>query len=94
MNAANALGADGRSDANFPAKARQRPEESHAIDAIVDLVMANSGEMTILAQAPLTNIAAADVKEPRIAKAVRHLWIYRWHGPRLGNATPAAEFNF
>ena len=46
------------SGANLP-KARQRPEEMHAVDAIVDLVMRNPGEITILAQAPLTNIAAA-----------------------------------
>ena len=93
MNASYVFGADGMSDANFP-RARQRPEDRHAIDVIVDLIMANPGEITILAQAPLTNIAAAYVKEPRIAKAVRHLWIMGGTDHGIGNVTPAAEFNF
>jgi purine nucleosidase len=50
LNATYVFGADGMSDANFP-RATQRPEAEHAVDAIVDLVMANPGEITILAQA-------------------------------------------
>ncbi|MCQ1769739.1 nucleoside hydrolase [Neorhizobium galegae] len=67
-------GNDGMSGANLPI-ARQRPETMHAVDAIIERVMAEPGEIDILAQAPLTNIALAVMKEPRIAKAVRHLWI-------------------
>jgi purine nucleosidase len=81
------------SNAHF-APARQRPDPKHAVDAIVDLVMANPGEITILAQAPLTNIAAAYVKEPRIARALKHLWIMGGTDNGIGNVTPAAEFNF
>lgn len=93
LNATYVFGADGMSDAGF-AKARQRPESKHAVDAIVDLVMANPGEITILAQAPLTNLAVAYLKEPRIAKAVRHLWIMGGTDNAIGNVTSAAEFNF
>jgi purine nucleosidase len=93
VDATYVFGKDGMSDANFP-QASQRPEAKHAIDAIVDLVMANPGEITILAQAPLTNIAAAYVKEPRIAQAVKHLWIMGGTDNSVGNVTPAAEFNF
>ena len=91
--AAYVFGEDGMSDANFP-KARQRPEKKHAVDAIVDLVMANPGEITILAQAPLTNIATAYQREPKIARAVKHLWIMGGTDNAIGNTTPAAEFNF
>jgi purine nucleosidase len=93
VDAAYVFGKDGMSDANFP-RARQRPESRHAVDAIIDLVMKNPGEITILAQAPLTNIALAYLEEPRIAKAVRHLWIMGGTDNAIGNITPAAEFNF
>ncbi|SEQ03164.1 purine nucleosidase [Faunimonas pinastri] len=93
LDAAYVFGRDGMSDANFH-RAQQRPDDRHAIDAIVDRVMANPGEITILAQAPLTNIAAAYVKEPRIAENLRHLWIMGGTDNALGNVTSAAEFNF
>jgi purine nucleosidase len=93
VNAAYVFGQDGMSDAGFP-KARQRPEARHAVDAIVDLVMAAPGEITVLAQGPLTNLALAYLKEPRIANAVKHLWIMGGTDNAIGNVTPAAEFNF
>ncbi|GAB4393105.1 MAG: nucleoside hydrolase [Kiloniellaceae bacterium] len=93
VDATEFFGADGMSDAAFP-KTRQRPESEHAVDRIVDLVMSNPGEIEILAQAPLTNIACAYVKEPRIAKALKHLWVMGGLDNSLGNTTPASEFNF
>lgn len=93
VDAAYVFGQDGMSDAGFPRTA-QRPEVSHAVDAIIDLVMSNPGEITLLAQAPLTNIALAVSKEPRIAKALKHLWIMGGCDNGIGNVTPAAEFNF
>jgi len=93
VDATEFFGVDGMSDANYP-RARQRPESKHAVDAIIDLVMSNPGEIDILAQAPLTNIATAYAKEPRIAKAVRNLWVMGGTDNALGNTTPASEFNF
>jgi purine nucleosidase len=93
LNATYVFGADGMSNANFP-RAKQRPEPKHAVDAIVDLIMANPGEITLLAQAPLTNIALAHLKEPRIAQALQHLWIMGGTDNAIGNVTSAAEFNF
>jgi purine nucleosidase len=86
-------GTDGMSEAHFPAAA-QRPAPGHAIDAIIDLIMGNPGEISIVAQAPLTNIALAFLKEPRIAQALKHLWIMGGTDNAVGNASPAAEFNF
>ncbi len=91
--AASFHGANGMSEMVFP-PAKQRPEAKHAIDAIIDIVMANPGEISIIAQAPLTNIALAFLKEPRIAKALKHLWIMGGTDNAVGNVTPAAEFNF
>jgi purine nucleosidase len=56
--------------------------------------MANPGEITIIAQAPLTNIAACVVQEPGFARAVKHLWIMGGTDNGIGNVTPAAEYNF
>jgi purine nucleosidase len=91
--AASYHGSNGMSEMVFE-KAKQRPEAKHAIDAIIDLVMANPGEISIIAQAPLTNIALAYLKEPRIAKALKQLWIMGGTDNAVGNVTPAAEFNF
>lgn len=93
VDAAYVFGADGMSDANY-ARTAQRPEAAHAVDAMIDLVMANPGEITIIAQAPLTNIAMAARKEPGFARAVKHLWIMGGTDNGMGNVTPAAEFNF
>jgi purine nucleosidase len=81
------------SGANLPS-AKQRPTDRHAVDAIIDIVMSNPGEISVIAQAPLTNIAVAFLKEPRIAAAVRHLWIMGGTDSAVGNITPTAEFNF
>jgi purine nucleosidase len=91
--AATMHGTDGMSEAGVP-RAKQRPESKHAIDAIIDLIMANPGEIEIIAQAPLTNLALAYLKEPRIARNVKHLWIMGGTDNAVGNVTPMAEFNF
>ncbi len=76
---------------SFFRRAEQRPEPEHAVDALIRLVNDNPGELTILAQAPLTNIAAAVIRDPSIAGKVERLYVM---GGGAGNVTPAAEFNF
>ena len=83
-------GQDGMGDSFFP-PAHQRPEAEHAVDAIIRLTDARPGELTILAQGPLTNIATAVVREPSLPQKVKALYVM---GGGLGNITPAAEFNF
>jgi purine nucleosidase len=77
-------------DSFFP-PAQQRPEREHAVDELVRRINEAPGELTILAQAPLTNIAAAVVRDPSIAQKVTRLYVM---GGGTGNITPAAEFNF
>ncbi|HJV43917.1 nucleoside hydrolase [Caulobacter sp.] len=93
LDAAYVFGRDGMSDSGF-AKAAQRPAEGHAVDELVRRIMAAPGEITLIAQAPLTNIALAYLREPRIAKALKHLWIMGGTDNGVGNVTPAAEYNF
>lgn len=65
-----------------------------APDAIVDLVMRRpSGEVTLCCLAPLTNIALAMAKEPRLAGHLREIVIMGGAFSEGGNVTPAAEFN-
>lgn len=64
----------------------------HAVDVIIDLVMSSPGEITLVPTGPLTNIAVALRKEPRIAQRVREVVLMGGAYTR-GNMTPAAEFN-
>jgi len=65
-----------------------------APDAIVDLVMRRSrGEVTLCCLAPLTNIALAMAKEPRLAGHLREIVMMGGAFSEGGNITPSAEFN-
>jgi purine nucleosidase len=65
-----------------------------APEAIVDLVMRRKpGEVTLCCLAPLTNIALALAKEPRLAGHVREIVVMGGAFSEGGNITPAAEFN-
>lgn len=52
-----------------------KPASTHAIDLIVSKIMEAKGEITIIAIGPLTNIAAAIIREPRITEYVRDIFI-------------------
>jgi inosine-uridine nucleoside N-ribohydrolase len=88
----NIHGRDGMGNSSFP-RARQRPERTHAVDAIVDTVSSNPGEITMVEIAPMTNLALALRKDPSIAKKFKRLYFMGGTNQYLGNVTPAAEFN-
>src|ERR1700677_3074122 len=68
--------------------------EGFAPDAIVDLVMRRPrGEVTLCCLAPLTNIALAMAKEPRLAGHLREIVMMGGAFSEGGNITPSAEFN-
>lgn len=86
-------GVDGFGGANFP-KAAQRPETENAVSALIRLINDNPGEFTIIAQAPLTNIACAVAADRSIAGKVKDLFIMGGTNNAVGNITGAAEANF
>jgi len=66
-----------------------------APDAIVDLVMSRAvGEVTLCCLAPLTNIALAMARQPRLARHLAGIVLMGGAMSEGGNITPAAEFNF
>ena len=67
-------------------------DQRHAVDLIIELLMQSSGDITLVPTAPLTNIAMALRKEPRIVKKVQEVVLMGGAYTR-GNTTPAAEFN-
>jgi len=70
------------------------PAREHAVDMIIREILAAPGEVTLVAVAPLTNVALALRKEPRIAGAVREVIIMGGALRADGNTTSLAEFNF
>ena len=68
--------------------------EGFAPDAIVDLVMRRPpGEVTLCCLAPLTNVALALAKEPRLGARLKEIVMMGGAFSEGGNVTPAAEFN-
>jgi purine nucleosidase len=68
------------------------PRDGHAIDFIIEHIAAAPGEVTLVATGPLTNVALAVRREPRLAEWVRHFVIMGGSAGR-GNVNHAAEFN-
>jgi purine nucleosidase len=78
--------------AHLPAP-RRTPVDQHAVDLIIERIMAAPKEITLVAVAPLTNIAMAIRREPRVVEAVREVIIMGGALRHQGNTTPLAEFN-
>ncbi len=71
---------------------RPLPEEG-AVRFLRETVLANPGEITLVAIGPLTNVAAAMEAEPDFADALGGLVVMGGTVAVPGNITPAAEFN-
>lgn len=68
-------------------------EDKHAVDFIIDTVMAAEPKtITLVPTGPLTNIAMAVRKEPRLAERVREV-VLMGGGYHTGNWSAVAEFN-
>ena len=66
----------------------------YAVDFIVETLMReDSGTVTLCPLGPLTNVALALMREPRIAKRIKEIVLMGGGFFEGGNITPAAEFN-
>jgi purine nucleosidase len=85
-------GADGMGNTNYPPP-RRAPEKQHAVDALMERVLAAPGEITLVTLGPLTNVAMAILREPRFAACVRECYVMGGAANVIGNVTPSAEYN-
>ncbi len=66
--------------------------DGHAVDFLIDTLM-HEDRVTLCPLGPLTNIALALAREPRIAARIERIVLMGGGGFEGGNITPAAEFN-
>ena len=67
--------------------------ETDAVDFIIEQVLQNPGEITLVPIGPLTNIARALEKAPEIASKVKGVVLMGGAATVNGNVNPAAEAN-
>lgn len=70
----------------------KKEEEKHAVQYIIDTLMASDGDITLVPTGPLTNIGMAMRMEPQIVGKIKEI-VLMGGAYQLGNVTPAAEFN-
>jgi purine nucleosidase/pyrimidine-specific ribonucleoside hydrolase len=73
---------------------RLRPIEKYAPELICELAHRYSGELTVITLGPLTNVALALTRDPRVVRCIRKIVTMGGAYSVPGNVTPAAEFNF
>lgn len=71
----------------------QPVENSHAVDFLIDTILNSPEKITLATTAPLTNIALAIIREPKILQNIEEV-VTMGGSMTLGNITPAAEYNF
>ena len=72
---------------------QSKPIGQHGSDFLIEKIMSNPGEFTLVAIGPLTNVALAIRQEPRIVNALKELIIMGGAIRHEGNTTALAEFN-
>ena len=89
---ADVHGESGIGNAQMPTP-QSKTVMGHAVNFLIEKVLAEPNEISIFPIGPLTNIAIAIRKEPKFAKAVKELVIMGGAIHESGNMTPQAEFN-
>lgn len=84
-------GADGLAGADLPPPAMVLAD-GHAVDVLVERLMASDGGITLAVLGPMTNVALAIIKQPDIVPRLGEI-VFMGGGVGVGNVTPYAEFN-
>jgi uridine nucleosidase len=90
---ANVHGEDGLGNTHL-AHPKTKLIEQNAVDFIIEMAHRYPGEITIVAVAPLANLAYALDKDPSIAHKIKEVVIMGGAVHRKGNITEFAEANF
>lgn len=70
-----------------------KPISQHSVEFLIEKIMSAPGEITLVCIGPLTNVAVAIRKEPRIIQAVKDVIIMGGAIRHEGNTSAVAEFN-
>ncbi|HET6315907.1 MAG TPA: nucleoside hydrolase [Chloroflexota bacterium] len=84
-------GADGLGSAALPRSRRTARDDG--VGYLIERVLAEPGEITVVCVAPLTNLALAVQRAPEVVSAVREVVLMGGAARAPGNSTPVAEFN-
>uniref|UniRef100_A0A087YCG4 Si:dkey-4e7.3 n=1 Tax=Poecilia formosa TaxID=48698 RepID=A0A087YCG4_POEFO len=92
----NFHGKDGLGDAPDDADApdAKKIQEENAVSAIIRIVNKNPGEVSLVATAPLTNLALAVRMDPSLPAKLKRLYIMGGNTESRGNTSVCGEFNF
>ncbi|MEE1735291.1 nucleoside hydrolase [Streptomyces sp. BE147] len=85
-------GDNGIGNVRLPSPAAS-PVTVDAVDLIIETARQAEGELSLLATAPLTNLALALRREPRLPEMIRHVTVMGGAVHHPGNITPLAEAN-
>ncbi|XP_040005143.1 inosine-uridine preferring nucleoside hydrolase isoform X2 [Xiphias gladius] len=95
ISAGHFHGQDGLGDAPDPkAPALDMVQKEGAVSAMIRIVNENPGEVSLVATAPLTNLALAVRMDPSLPSKLRGLYIMGGNTESRGNTTVCGEFNF
>lgn len=88
-------GADGMGNLShtLPPPHRSFETARYSDDILIEKLQEMPGEITLIAIAPLTNLAAAEQKSPGILRRAKEIIIMGGAFQTPGNVTPEAEFN-
>ncbi|KAM9835894.1 inosine-uridine preferring nucleoside hydrolase-like isoform 1-T2 [Aulostomus maculatus] len=88
-------GKDGLGDVPDPdAPSLELLNKKKAPQALIQMIKQNAGEVTLVATAPLTNLAVAVQLDPSITQKLKALYIMGGNIESRGNTTACGEFNF
>ncbi|XP_073767880.1 uncharacterized protein isoform X2 [Danio rerio] len=88
-------GKDGLGDAPDPeAPGLDLVQKEGAVSAMIRIVNENPGEVSLVATAPLTNVALAVKLDPSLPQKLKGLYIMGGNTDSRGNTTMCGEFNF
>ena len=90
-DAAYVHGADGLGNLGLPASGRE-VERRHAVELLRDALTDAEQPVTIVALAPLTNLALLLRMHPAVAERIARI-VFMGGSASVGNASPVAEFN-
>jgi inosine-uridine nucleoside N-ribohydrolase len=91
LTAEDVHGKSGLDGPDLPAPKRPL-EPKHSVDFIIEALLDTEEPVTLIPTGPLSNIAMALVREPRIRDFIREI-VLMGGAIAEGNTTPAAEFN-